>query len=100
MFGFHWVELLIVLGIALIVFGPKRLPEIGSSMGRAIRDFRNGIHETQEETGHNEIHSLPNEVTTEVHSSFTSSAVPQNGSATEPVAVAAPPPDPATVGGA
>src|SRR5262245_26195742 len=33
-------DLLIVLAIALRVFGPKKLPEIGHSIGRALRDFR------------------------------------------------------------
>jgi sec-independent protein translocase protein TatA len=36
-------EIAIVLIIALIVFGPKRLPELGSSLGRGIREFRNTV---------------------------------------------------------
>lgn len=37
------MEILVVLIIALIVFGPKRLPELGSSLGRSIREFRNTV---------------------------------------------------------
>ena len=37
------LEIIIVLIIALIVFGPKRLPELGSSLGRGIREFRNTV---------------------------------------------------------
>jgi sec-independent protein translocase protein TatA len=37
------LEIFIVLVIALIVFGPKRLPELGSSLGRGIREFRDTI---------------------------------------------------------
>ena len=37
------LEILLVLGIALIVFGPKRLPELGRSMGRGIREFRSSV---------------------------------------------------------
>jgi sec-independent protein translocase protein TatA len=37
------LEILIVLIIALVVFGPKRLPELGSSLGRGIREFRNTV---------------------------------------------------------
>jgi sec-independent protein translocase protein TatA len=37
------LEIGIVLVIALIVFGPKRLPELGSSLGRGIREFRNTV---------------------------------------------------------
>ena len=33
-------ELIIILGIALLLFGAKRLPEIGSSLGNAIKEFR------------------------------------------------------------
>ena len=36
-------ELAIVLIIALIVFGPKRLPELGKSVGRGIREFKGSI---------------------------------------------------------
>jgi sec-independent protein translocase protein TatA len=37
------LEIVVVLIIALIVFGPKRLPELGSSLGRGIREFRNTV---------------------------------------------------------
>ena len=47
-------ELLIVLGIILLVFGARRLPEIGSSLGRGIRTFKTtvtGEDEKGEEQG-------------------------------------------------
>jgi sec-independent protein translocase protein TatA len=37
------LELLVVLIIALVVFGPKRLPELGRSLGRGIREFRSSV---------------------------------------------------------
>lgn len=37
------VQILIVLVIALLVFGPKRLPEMGKSIGRGIREFKGAI---------------------------------------------------------
>jgi sec-independent protein translocase protein TatA len=37
------MELAIVLIIALVVFGPKRLPELGKSLGRGIREFKGSI---------------------------------------------------------
>ena len=43
MFGAHMPELIIVLVVALIAFGPKRLPEIGGSLGKGIRDFRKSV---------------------------------------------------------
>ena len=36
-------EVLVVLVIALIIFGPKRLPELGRSVGKGIREFRASI---------------------------------------------------------
>ncbi|HKT82799.1 MAG TPA: twin-arginine translocase TatA/TatE family subunit [Solirubrobacterales bacterium] len=47
------MEIMIVLVIALIVFGPKRLPELGKSVGKGIREFRgsvSGEHPDAEET--------------------------------------------------
>jgi sec-independent protein translocase protein TatA len=37
------MELAIVLIIALVVFGPKRLPELGRSLGKGIREFRGSV---------------------------------------------------------
>ena len=37
------LELVVVLIIALVIFGPKRLPELGRSMGRGIREFRSSV---------------------------------------------------------
>jgi sec-independent protein translocase protein TatA len=49
MFGFgHW-ELLIVLLIALIIFGAGKLPGIGSGVGSAIRNFKKGVTEVESE---------------------------------------------------
>lgn len=36
-------ELIIIMAIVLLIFGAKRLPQIGSSMGRAIRSFQQGL---------------------------------------------------------
>ena len=41
------MELIIILVIALVVFGPKRLPDMGRSLGKAIREFRNAGKEMQ-----------------------------------------------------
>jgi sec-independent protein translocase protein TatA len=42
-FGIGIWELLVVLGLLLLVFGPKRLPELGRQLGRGLRDFRSAV---------------------------------------------------------
>lgn len=37
------LEIVVILIIALIVFGPKRLPELGRSMGKGIREFKGSL---------------------------------------------------------
>ena len=43
MFGIGTTELLIVAGIVLVLFGARRLPELGSGLGKAIKNFKAGI---------------------------------------------------------
>jgi sec-independent protein translocase protein TatA len=43
MFGIGATELLVILGICILLFGARRLPEIGSGLGKAIKGFRAGI---------------------------------------------------------
>jgi sec-independent protein translocase protein TatA len=43
MFGLGLQELLVILVIALVIFGPTKLPQIGSGLGKAIRDFKKGV---------------------------------------------------------
>jgi len=42
-------EIAIVLILALLIFGPRKLPELGSSLGKSIRGFRKGMKEGQDE---------------------------------------------------
>ena len=43
MFGLGATELIVILVIALLVFGPRKLPEIGGALGKGIRDFRKSL---------------------------------------------------------
>lgn len=43
MFGLGASELLIILGIIVLLFGARRLPEIGSGLGKAIKNFKAGV---------------------------------------------------------
>jgi sec-independent protein translocase protein TatA len=42
-FGVAWWEILLILLLVLLVFGPKRLPEMGRSLGRGFREFKESI---------------------------------------------------------
>ena len=43
--GFHGLDLVVILAIALLIFGPKKLPEMGSAIGKSIKEFRKGMSE-------------------------------------------------------
>jgi len=52
MFGLGTPELIVILGIAFLVFGGKKLPEIGAGLGKGINSFKKGIKDV-EDTGKN-----------------------------------------------
>ena len=60
MFGLSAWELLIVFLAILLLFGAKRLPEIGSSLGKGIREFKGSIKEIESDV-RDEIESPKNE---------------------------------------
>ena len=48
MFGLGTPELIVILGIAFLVFGGKKLPEIGAGLGKGIRSFKKGLSEVED----------------------------------------------------
>ena len=48
MFGIGIPELLIILVIVVIIFGVGKLPEIGSALGKGIRNFKKSVHDNNE----------------------------------------------------
>jgi sec-independent protein translocase protein TatA len=67
MFGIGLQELGVILLIALVIFGPTKLPQIGSGLGKAIRDFKKAVgdddpedatKEDQKETSKDLPHSM------------------------------------------
>jgi sec-independent protein translocase protein TatA len=53
------IELIIILVVVLVIFGPKRLPDLGRSLGRGMREFKDSV------TGKDKDEELPESSTTE-----------------------------------
>ena len=60
-------EIVIVLVLALLVFGPKRLPQMGKSLGKGVREFRKAAETAKTELGLGEVTDQINEVKADVH---------------------------------
>ena len=71
------LEIIVVLIIALVVFGPKRLPELGNSLGKGIREFRDTV------TG--DKHDEDDDVKTLSATQATTTPTPPAAAPTEPV---------------
>ncbi len=49
MFGLGWPEIAIVLLVAVFIFGPKKLPELGNALGRSLRGFKDELKTSDRE---------------------------------------------------
>jgi sec-independent protein translocase protein TatA len=55
MFGqIGWQEILLILFVLLLLFGARRLPELGQSLGKGIREFKRGVRDIQEDVDQEE----------------------------------------------
>ncbi len=52
------LEIIIVLIIALVVFGPKRLPELGNSLGKGIREFKQTVTGEKDDDADDDVKAL------------------------------------------
>jgi sec-independent protein translocase protein TatA len=44
MFNIGWTEVILVLGVGLLIFGPKKIPELGSALGKTLRGFKEELN--------------------------------------------------------
>lgn len=50
MFGLGWAEVAVILLVLVLIFGPKKIPEIGSSLGKTLNAFKGEISGRETET--------------------------------------------------
>ena len=53
-----WQGLIVILLVLLVVFGPKRLPELGRSLGRGMREFKDSVTGDHDEKPHAPEHEI------------------------------------------
>lgn len=49
MFGLGWPEVGVIAIAAILIFGPKKIPELGSSLGKTLRGFKDGVRGVDDE---------------------------------------------------
>jgi sec-independent protein translocase protein TatA len=49
MFGIGWLEVGVIAIVAMLIFGPKKIPELGSSLGKTLRGFKDELKNDREE---------------------------------------------------
>ena len=49
MFGLGWAEVALIGFVALLIFGPKKIPEVGSALGKTLRGFKEEIDNSSSE---------------------------------------------------
>ncbi len=50
MFGLGWPEVGVIAIVAIVIFGPKKIPELGSTLGKTLRGFKEEIKNPNDET--------------------------------------------------
>ncbi|HYW21646.1 MAG TPA: twin-arginine translocase TatA/TatE family subunit [Nodularia sp. (in: cyanobacteria)] len=50
MFGLGWPEVVIIGIVAIVIFGPKKLPELGNALGKTLRGFKEELNSDDDDT--------------------------------------------------
>jgi sec-independent protein translocase protein TatA len=54
MFGLGWPEIAVITIVAVLIFGPKKIPELGTALGKTLRGFKEEMKTPSEETNQEE----------------------------------------------
>ncbi|MDM9381806.1 twin-arginine translocase TatA/TatE family subunit [Chlorogloeopsis sp. ULAP01] len=54
MFGLGWTEVGVIAIVALLIFGPKKIPELGSSLGKTLRGFKEELNKNSSDENSSE----------------------------------------------
>jgi TatA/E family protein of Tat protein translocase len=90
------MEIVVVLVLALLVFGPKRLPQAGRSLGHAMREFRKATQTARTELGLDEVTAGINDLKSSLNLDLNATTAPpprQDAAAAAAAAAVAPPAD-------
>jgi sec-independent protein translocase protein TatA len=49
MFNLVWTEVVLVIGVAVLIFGPKKIPELGAALGKTLRGFKEEMSQNPED---------------------------------------------------
>lgn len=84
MFGIGMPELLLILAVALIVIGPKKLPDLARSLGKAMGEFKRATNDLkqsiEQETGLDDVRKTVRETNQDIRRSFDSVDTPADAS--------------------
>jgi sec-independent protein translocase protein TatA len=50
MFGLGWPEVVIIAIVAIVIFGPKKIPELGNALGKTLRGFKEELNNTDDDS--------------------------------------------------
>lgn len=50
MFNLGWTEVILIIVAAILVFGPKKIPQLGSTLGKTLRGFKEEVTKPQDDT--------------------------------------------------
>ncbi|AFZ04028.1 twin-arginine translocase TatA/TatE family subunit [Calothrix sp. PCC 6303] len=54
MFGLGWTEVAVIAIVAILIFGPKKIPELGSALGKTLRGFKEELKNPNEDNNNPE----------------------------------------------